>query len=155
MQPMIILPLEMMSERDIQALRDNGICVVEAKDPSKIKFVDPIPAVSSRTQVENAAIQLSRCVLSGLGRCSISNDGSMNRISILRQYIDFLIVGTPLDPKPPREEIEKEIFNEEKKNEIRKIAREEARAEKQAKKEVEATKLAEMKTTPKAKQAKP
>ena len=144
MQPMIILPPEMMSEQNILALRDNGICVVEAKDPSKIKFLDPIPAVSSRTGIENAAIQLSRCVLNGIGRCTIEN-GKMDRVSIMRQYIDLLVIGTPLDPKPPREETERTTFDEERENEIRKIAREEARAERKEKKEAEAKRLAEAK----------
>jgi len=144
MQPMIILPPEMMSEQNIQALRDNGICVVEAKDPSKIKFVDPIPAVSSRTGIENAAIQLSRCVLNGMGRCLVEN-GKMDRVSIMRQYIDFLVVGTPLDPNPPREQIEREVFDKTKEEEIRKIAREEARTERKEKKEAEAKRLAEAK----------
>jgi hypothetical protein len=139
---MMILPPGLMSDKDMQLLRDNGICVVTAEDPARVKFVDPIPVVSSRTQVENAAIQLSRHVLGGIGRCSITN-GTQSRVDILRQYIDLLVAGTPLDPNPPREQIEKEIFNTEKAAEIRKIAREEARAERQAKKEADARRLAD------------
>ena len=49
MKPMIILPPDVMDKENIDLLRENGICVVVAKDPAKVRFVDPIPAVASRT----------------------------------------------------------------------------------------------------------
>ncbi len=63
MKPIIIIPEGAMSAESIKELRDNGICVVEAKDPACVKFLDPIPAAQGRTNVEDAAIQLSRKIL--------------------------------------------------------------------------------------------
>jgi hypothetical protein len=50
----------------------------------------------------------------------------------------MVIKGSPLDPTPSREETERKIFDETKADELRKIAREEARVERQAKKEADA-----------------
>lgn len=60
MKPMIILPPDTMSEDNIKLLRENDICVVTATNPGQVKFVDPIPAASSQTQMERSAIRLSR-----------------------------------------------------------------------------------------------
>lgn len=127
MQPMIILPEGEMDADNIKLLRENGICVVVAKNPSAVKFVDPIPAVSNRTQIENAAIQLSRRLLRG----DLFGD---NRRDFANLYMNCLVKGTSLDPEPTPQEQEKRIFDEAKRDEIQKIAREEARAEKAAKK---------------------
>lgn len=40
----MIIPPELMSADDVKLLNENGICVVIATDPSKVKFVDPLPA---------------------------------------------------------------------------------------------------------------
>jgi hypothetical protein len=137
---MMILPPGLMSDKDMQLLRDNGICVVTAEDPARVKFVDPIPVVSSRTQIEHAAIQLSRRILNG--ECK-NSAGYLDTGSVYSKFINLVVSGSPLDPKPTREEIERRIFDETKADEIRKIAREEARAERQAKKEADAKRLAE------------
>lgn len=91
MKPIIILPPKTMSKSDIKALRDNELCVVIAKDPSQVKFLDPIPTSSSRTQMENAAIALSRKLLNGQML-------QFQRGDITRAYVDILIKGSPLDP---------------------------------------------------------
>lgn len=123
MKPIIILPPDAMSADDIKMLRDNGICVVVASNPNAVKFVDAIPAVSSRTTMEHAAIQLSRKLLAGE---LVGNDYKKNVAAL---YVDLLVKGTPLDPKPTKEEQEKITFDAAKFDEIQKIAREEAREE--------------------------
>lgn len=52
-----------MSEEDMQRLRDNGMCVVVAEDPSQVNFIDPLPCISSRTEIDYAAIQMAKKVL--------------------------------------------------------------------------------------------
>lgn len=89
MKPIIILPPHAMSKQDIKALNDNGICVVVAKEPEKVKFVDPIPAASSRNQIENAAIALSKRLLNGQLL-------EYQRGSITAAFVELLTIGTPL-----------------------------------------------------------
>lgn len=131
MNPIIILPPDTMSEADIKTLRDNDLCVVVAADPSKVKFVDPIPAASSRTEIENAAVHLSRKLLNGHG---FDGSGYATWSSVAKLYCQLLSKGTPLDINEQPHEIEKKIFDQAKAEEIRQIAREEARAEREAKK---------------------
>jgi len=96
MKPIIILPPNQMSEADIAELRKNDLCVVVAKDPAKVKFVDPIPAQSSRTQIEDAAIKLSRVLLNRQwGKWT--NSPSLDHSDLSRIYASLLLVGTPLD----------------------------------------------------------
>lgn len=129
MKPIIILPPDVMAEDDIQLLRDNGLCVVVSTDPAKVRFVDPIPAVSSRTEMENAAIALSRKVLSP-GWLAGDKPYTVTRGTIASMYLDLLTKGTTLDAE--KMEYEKNVFDNAKIDEIRKIAREEARAEREA-----------------------
>ena len=137
MKPMIILPPDTMSKEDIQTLRDNDMCVVEATDPTKVKFVDPIPVSSSRTQIESAAIQLSRRILQ-YDSTTWNENCRMDAQKVWKTFIDLVIAGSPLDPKPSKAEMEQQIFDSARADELRKIAREEARAERQSKKEAEA-----------------
>lgn len=96
MKPIIIIPPDTMSEEHIKLLRENDLCVVVAKDPSKVKFVDPIPAMSSRTQIESAAIKLSRILLNKQwGHVSQSNLIGQDEFSKL--YVKLLIEGTQLE----------------------------------------------------------
>ncbi len=127
MKPIIILPPGAMSQEDIELLRGNELCVVVAKNPATVKFVDPIPAASSRTKIEDAAIKLSRKVLSQGFWSSESTRSDMTRA-----FIDILVNGTPLDPSGTQEEREKRIFDEAKAEQIRVLAREEAKAERLA-----------------------
>lgn len=131
MKPVIILPPDTMSAEDVECLRQNGLCVVTAKEPSLVKFMDPIPAVVGRTAVEDAAIRLSRKVLHPN---TWSSDST--RKDIATMYIDLLIQGTPLDPKPLKQEREQEIFDDAKRLELQRLAREEAKAEREAAKKV-------------------
>jgi len=129
MKPMIILPPDVMDKENIDLLRENGICVVVAKDPAKVRFVDPIPAVASRTQMEQAAISLSRKIL----HPGFWNDDS-TRQEMCSFYVELLTKGTPLDPRPSQEESEKKEYDAAKLQEIRELARNDARAERAAKK---------------------
>lgn len=127
MKPIIILPPGVMSESNITMLRENELCVVEATEPSAVKFIDPIPAASSRTQIENAAIQLSRRLLNGE---RISNSYEY-KSTFAALFVDILIKGTPLDSGPTKEEIERAIFDDAKAVELRRLAREEAKKERE------------------------
>lgn len=128
MKPIIILQPDTMSPEDIKLLRDNDLCVVVAKNPALVKFIDPIPAQSCRTQIEDAAIKLSRKLLSG----EVWDETT--RANISKMYVDILIRGTPLDRRGTAEEQEKLFFDEAKADEIRKLAREEAKAERESQK---------------------
>lgn len=128
MKPLLILPKGTMSAKDKEKLTKNGICVVEAEEPSLVKFVDSVPEIASRTQIEQAAIQLSRKVLTKdawAWNSGIEKD-------VAKMYIDLLIKGTPLDPRPTQQEQEKQIFDQAKADELRRLAKEEAKAERDA-----------------------
>ena len=129
MKPIIILPPNEMSEHNIKILRDNGMCVVVTKHPAAVKFVDPIPSVSSRTEIENAAIQLSRKLLAGVHPEYGQTWSFETKSTFAKLFMDILVRGTPLDPEPTQQEREKIIFNNEKADELRRLAREEAKAE--------------------------
>ena len=129
MKPIIILPPDTMEPDAIQELRDNGLCVVVAKEPSRVKFLDPIPAVAGRTAVEQAAVLLSRKILNQGFWTSEST-----RKEVATAYVDILVKGTRLDPKGTPDENYEAIFNEEKAEEFRRLAREEARALRKAQK---------------------
>lgn len=135
MKPMIILPPNTMSDADIAELRANNICVVVSSDPSMVRFVDPIPAASCRTQIEHAAIGLSKKVMvPGFWNTSGSWDGETVRLTLVDKFVELLIKGSPLDPRPSQQEIEKQAYDESKIAEQRVMAREDARAEREAKK---------------------
>jgi len=130
MKPMIILPPGVMDKENIELLRENGICVVVTKDPAKVRFVDPIPAVSSRTQVEQAAILLSRKLLSEWPWA----EQQLGRNFIARLYCEILTKGTPLDVRGTVEEQREQAYDQAYIEEGRRLAREEARAERAKKK---------------------
>lgn len=119
MKPIIIIPLDTMSDADIKELRDNGLCVVTAKEPGAVKFLDPIPSAAERTKVEDAAIELSRKVL---------KPGFWTSDSTRQNVASWLVKGTRLDPSPKAERLEA-VFDEAKEAELRRLAREEAKEE--------------------------
>lgn len=131
MKPIMIIPEGSMKPEDIQRLNDNDLCVVEAKEPGAVKFVDPIPAISSRTEIEQAAISLSRKVLNR-GAWNDGSAGGDTHAYIVKTFVSLLVKGSPLDPHPSKQEREQEIFDVARADELRTIAREEARAERQA-----------------------
>lgn len=140
MKPIIILPPKAMSDENIKLLRENEICVVVAEDPAAVKFIDPIPSMSSRTQVESAAIGLSRILLNGQWG-DYSSLNQIGRETFSRIYVDLLIKGSPLDKNHQTQaELEKKVFDAEKIDALRKLAQEEARAERVAAKEQKGTK---------------
>ena len=123
MKPIIILPPDAISKEDIQLLRDNNLCVVVAADPSLVKFVDPIPAVACRNEMEMAAIKLSRKLLNGE---LVGNDYKKNVAAL---YVDILVRGTALDSNGTKQEQEQVYFDSVKRDELNRLAREEAKAE--------------------------
>lgn len=129
MKPILILPPDSMTAGDIQLLNNNGICTVVAKNPAAVKFLDPIPSAAERTKTEDAAIALGRKIMN---KGFWTNDST--RSEICKAYVDLLVKGTSLDPLPSIKEREQELFDTEKANEIRRLAREEAKAERAAKK---------------------
>lgn len=132
MKPMMIIPPDTMSQEDIALLRENGVCVVVSKEPAALRFLDPLPVVSSRSQIEHAAIQLSRKLLAK--DPWIDEHGywkNLERANVLGMFINLLAKGTPIDPDVTRQEREQAWDSQEKADEI---AREDARAERAAKK---------------------
>lgn len=134
MRPIVILPKGVMDAADIAKLEENGICVVEAQDPAVVRFLDPIPAMTGRTAIEDAAIQLSRKVLSR-NFWSDGNAGDHTRAQMARAYVDILVRGTALDPNPTKAELERQVFDEAKRIELIRLAQEEAREDRRAARE--------------------
>jgi hypothetical protein len=122
-KPMIILPPGTMSKEDMDQLRENGVCVVEAKEPAVVRFVDPIPVQSSRTQIEQASIELSRRLLSK------GNEQLMQRKDIASLFVSLLTKGTPLSEGPTQAEHDAAVWSQAKDDELRRLAVEEARAD--------------------------
>lgn len=122
-KPIIILPPDAMSADDIKLLRGNELCVVIAKNPALVKFVDPIPAISSRTEIETAAIRLSRRLLNG----AVYDENA--RGTFAKMFVDILIQGTALDKNGTQEEKEQAVFDAAKTAELQRLAKEEAKAE--------------------------
>lgn len=60
-RPVIVLPTGQVTKEDIAVLRENGMCVVEAKDPSLVRFMEPPP--NGYSEQERAAISLCRHLL--------------------------------------------------------------------------------------------
>lgn len=137
MKPILIVPEGQMSAESIKVLNDNDICTVEAKDPSQIKFVDPIPAISNRTEIEVACIKLSRFLM-----IESTNDYSVTRKEIASYYLKFLSEGTPLDRNGTHEEQKKRIYDMAFADEVDKIARQDARDEAKRKRDEKAAKKA-------------
>lgn len=83
-KPIIILPRGEMSKKDIATLNANHLCVVEAKDPSKVRFVDPPP--EGYTVQEKAAIELFRAI-------AAKPAFQINRSSFAEMYVDIILKG--------------------------------------------------------------
>jgi hypothetical protein len=86
-KPVIILPKGEMSKKDLKRLNENGFIVVEAKDPSTVRFCEPPPLGYSIQ--EKAAISLCRYLL---------NRGGYNydKKEISELYAHFIINGSTL-----------------------------------------------------------
>lgn len=65
-KPVIVIQTGCMSEEDIEALRHNGCCVVEADDPEQVRSLMLIKG--SYEPIEIALIELSRWVLQSPSR---------------------------------------------------------------------------------------
>ena len=135
MKPMMIIPPGLMSDANVKLLRDNGICVAIAKDPSKIKFLDPIPCTSSQTQMERAAIRLSRLVLNG--HWNQQWRSTLGKAEFAELYVDLLVKGTSLDVRGSVEEQEQKIIDDARHIELVTIGREEARAKRLSNKQAD------------------
>lgn len=92
MKPVLILPKGGMSADDIKRLRDNGICVVEAKDPSHVRFTEP---PIGGPILERAAISLARELLSG------DNYYGLSRADARAKYARIIVEGSSLSAVPP------------------------------------------------------
>jgi hypothetical protein len=128
MKPIIVVPPKLLSEEAVKLLRENGLCVVEAADPSQLRFLDPIPAASNRSQMEAAAIRLSRILLSGSWG-NFFNSTCLGVSEFARIYVKLLSEGTPLDPKGTLEERQRVAFEHAKIEESARLGREAAKKE--------------------------
>lgn len=133
MKPIMILSPGEMSPEDIKTLRDNDLCVVVAKHPASVRFVDPIPAATQRGKMEDAAIQLSRLLLNGCWG-EYSNSNVLSRSDFAHMYVQCLVKGTPLDRNGTTEEQLNRAYDLEKLEETRRLARADAKAERAANK---------------------
>jgi hypothetical protein len=91
MKPVIIIPKKVMTKEDIKELRANGFCVVEAADPSAVRFIEPPPTGGYRLQ-ERAAIKLCRAILSD------SKNTTYYRSTLIDKLAAFMVEGTALSP---------------------------------------------------------
>ena len=62
MKPILVLPPDNMSAEDIALLREIDICVVVAKNPADLRFIDP-PPTGNYDQVTEASLNLSRLII--------------------------------------------------------------------------------------------
>lgn len=83
-KPVIILPKGEMTKRDIKKLTDNGIVVVEANDPSLVRFADPPP--EGYGIQEQAAIELFRTLMA-------KSSFMISRTNFAEMYADIVIRG--------------------------------------------------------------
>lgn len=134
MKPMMILPDDLMTQEQAGILRANGICVVTCKDPARVKFVDPLPVVTSRNEVENAAIRLCRMLMNWQwpNGVTFGDQTSIGKNTVAKMYVDLLLQGSSLDANGTKEEQEHKLYEKEKREELWRIAREDARAERAA-----------------------
>lgn len=98
MKPIVILPPNAMSEADIQLLRDNGLCVVVAEDPAAVEFVDPLPAASSRNEIERGLLELAQRVMSAE---FWNQHAYCQRSDVTRVFSEIIMRGTQLRAKAP------------------------------------------------------
>lgn len=134
MKPMMIIPPDTMSVEDIALLRENGICVVVSKHPEKLKFVDPLPAMENRTQIQTAAIRLSRMVINGSWKNQWNAD-TISQQGFCYLFVKLLAEGTELSADGTRLEQEEKLIDLARRTELDRIAREEVRAEQKARKD--------------------
>lgn len=93
MKPILILPPGEMSPEDMDRLRENDICVVEAKDPSAIRFCDPPPS-GNYDQVTEASLTLSRYVVNN------TTQGSHDARSLAAYWAKLLMDAHPIRKQP-------------------------------------------------------
>lgn len=89
-RPLIILPKGQVSKKDIQRLNDNGLCVIEAEDPSLIRFAEPPPSMDYDIR-ERAALSLFRRVM-------VRGNHMYSRADLTQIFVDALLHGSALEP---------------------------------------------------------
>lgn len=97
MKPTIIALPGSLSTKAIRLLNENGFCVVEAKNPEAIRFLE-VPPVSNAAEQERAAVKLARMVIRpGFWK----NDETKNMLAA--KYVEILCEHGALTDKavPP------------------------------------------------------
>ncbi len=89
MKPVIILPKKEMSRADISRQNANGFVVVEATDPSKVRFCEP-PPIGYSSQ-EKAAIGLCRFIMRH------TPSSSWTRRDLAETLANIFMEGSPLE----------------------------------------------------------
>lgn len=87
-KPVIILPPGEMTQKDIAELKDNGFCVVVAKRPDAVRFMEP--PLQSYPAPERAALKLVRFIVAN------RTNGPQAYNDLTERLCDYLIEGTPL-----------------------------------------------------------
>lgn len=86
-RPVIILPPDEMSEDDIGKLNNNGFCVVVAKHPDQVRFMEP--PLQSYPAPERAALKLCRVIMA-------SREKNVTLQDLTQRLCDFLMEGVPI-----------------------------------------------------------
>src|SRR5712664_689478 len=133
MKPILIIPVDTMAAEHIKRLNDNGICPVEAKNPALVKFLDPIPSAAERSQLEIATLKFSRKMLNRETFINAQRNWiEYGFADVCRLFMACLIEGRALDSNPTKQEKEEVYFEQEKRHELQRLAKEEAKAERTA-----------------------
>jgi hypothetical protein len=134
-KPILILPPDSVSEADIARLNDNDLCVIVAKDPAAIKFLDPIPAAAGRDKIDEAAIQLSRKLLNK-DELQFDEWGRVTYANVAELFVKLVTLGTSLTRLPTAddeaeawEETFEQIYKDSRADEMDKLGKQDAKAE--------------------------
>lgn len=87
-----------MSREDIDRLNDNGLCVIEAEDPSLVRYAEPPPVMDYDVR-ERAALSLFRRVMA-------KGNHVYNRGDLTQIFVDALLNGSSLQPVAAAESVQ-------------------------------------------------
>ena len=91
-QPIIVLPRNAMSVADMDRLRKNGVCVVEAADPVQLRFIDP--PIFGASEIDQAAIEMVR-------RLMKRSSFFITRGNVAEHLYDIIMEGRTKATTPP------------------------------------------------------
>lgn len=99
MAPVIVVPTGEISKEDLALVRENGFCVIEAKNPDAVRFMEPPP--NGYSEQERAAIALCRHLM------RFEGDRNWTKREIGNLLAQFFIQGSPLEYVEPAKKAKK------------------------------------------------